>query len=113
MKLLQRKAIPWFGLAAVVLLGGAVATAKLALRPGRHAAPPDDGAPAPSHTVRAAADQADSQEADDTGEPRAIPVRTVHPRLDPSFAITVQELANVEPYFRADLRARVAGPIKF
>jgi multidrug efflux pump subunit AcrA (membrane-fusion protein) len=40
-------------------------------------------------------------------------VKTIRPRRDPSFGISVQQLATVEPFFRADLRARVAGPVTF
>src|SRR5262245_40109373 len=40
-------------------------------------------------------------------------VKTIRPRYDPSFTISDLELANVEAYYQADLRARVAGPVKF
>src|SRR6516164_1120637 len=43
----------------------------------------------------------------------AIPVKTILPRRDSTFAIAVQELASVEAFNRADLFARVAGPVKF
>src|SRR5207253_4231660 len=42
-----------------------------------------------------------------------VSVKVVHPRRDPGFVISVQELASVEAYFTADLYARVAGPVKY
>src|SRR5262249_43825694 len=46
------------------------------------------------------------------GEGAAVSVKTVRPRRDPSFRMTVEQPAYVEPYYQADLMARVAGPIK-
>lgn len=43
----------------------------------------------------------------------AILVQAVRPRCDPSFVISIQQLASVEAYYQADLRSRVAGPVKF
>jgi multidrug resistance efflux pump len=48
---------------------------------------------------------------DDTPAPAAVKV--IKPRLDPSFTMTVEEPAYVDPYARADLYAEVAGVIKF
>src|SRR5262249_14354407 len=42
----------------------------------------------------------------------AILVKTIYPRCDPSFQMTIEQPAYVEPYFQADLMARVAGPVK-
>lgn len=42
-----------------------------------------------------------------------LTVKVTRPKRDPGFAITVQQLATVEPYFQADLRSKVAGPIKY
>src|SRR5436309_6612552 len=42
-----------------------------------------------------------------------LSVRVIRPKRDPSFVIAVQQLATVEPYFQADLRSKVAGPIKY
>jgi multidrug resistance efflux pump len=39
-------------------------------------------------------------------------VRTVHPRLDPKFRISNQQIAAVEPFYQAGLRARAAGAIR-
>jgi multidrug efflux pump subunit AcrA (membrane-fusion protein) len=45
-------------------------------------------------------------------EGSAITVKTIRPRHDPSFQMTVEQPAYVEAYYQADLMARVAGPIK-
>ncbi len=40
-------------------------------------------------------------------------VETVHPNSDPNFAISVTEPAYVSAFFRAELEARVAGPVRY
>jgi multidrug efflux pump subunit AcrA (membrane-fusion protein) len=40
-------------------------------------------------------------------------VKTVHPRSDATFQMTVEEPAFVEAYYQADLMSRVAGPVKY
>jgi multidrug efflux pump subunit AcrA (membrane-fusion protein) len=45
------------------------------------------------------------------GDEPAIEVTTVSPRLTREFAVTAEAPAYVEPYYRADLEARVAGPV--
>jgi multidrug efflux pump subunit AcrA (membrane-fusion protein) len=42
----------------------------------------------------------------------AVTVNTIHPRRDPSFAMTVSEPAYVEAYYTSELKSRVAGPVK-
>jgi multidrug resistance efflux pump len=42
-----------------------------------------------------------------------VTVKTIHPKRDPSFVVTFQQYANVEPYYQADLRARASGVVKF
>ncbi len=43
----------------------------------------------------------------------AIPtVKVVRPKRESSVAITVDQIASVEPYYRADLRARASGTVK-
>ena len=42
-----------------------------------------------------------------------ISVKTIHPRLDKDFQITVSRPAEVEPYYRANLEAQVAGEVKW
>ncbi|HEV3202882.1 MAG TPA: efflux RND transporter periplasmic adaptor subunit [Gemmataceae bacterium] len=46
-------------------------------------------------------------------QPEPILVKTIHPKRDPSFAISVNQPAYVEGYFSADLMAKVAGQVKF
>jgi multidrug efflux pump subunit AcrA (membrane-fusion protein) len=58
------------------------------------------------HSV-AAADRAHAPGT--TAEP--IPVNVGQPRLDSSFSMNVTQPAYVEPYYRIELRARVAGPV--
>jgi multidrug efflux pump subunit AcrA (membrane-fusion protein) len=54
------------------------------------------------------------QEAQATQEPeRAISVCTVNPKLDPAFEMPVEEPGYVEAYYRAELEARQAGPVKY
>jgi multidrug resistance efflux pump len=54
--------------------------------------------------------QASGPEGDE--EASAIAVKTIHPRRDPSFSTSIEQPAYVEGYYRADLMARVAGPVK-
>ena len=42
-----------------------------------------------------------------------ITVKVIQARNDPSFVLTVQQLATVEPYFEAELRSQVAGGVKY
>jgi multidrug resistance efflux pump len=39
-------------------------------------------------------------------------VKVVKPRRDPNIALIVDQLATIEPYFRADLRARASGLVR-
>src|SRR5437588_2490085 len=96
-----RTKLLWGTLTGVFALGVVTAIAAQKFLPDQNAAAGHVAAPTP----------ADDDEAG--GQPIDIPVKTIHPKRDPSFIISVQELASVEPYYRADLRARVAGPIKF
>lgn len=49
---------------------------------------------------------------DEDPDPRLV-VKTIYPKLDPSFVRSITAPAYVEPYFRADLYSHVAGPVKF
>jgi multidrug efflux pump subunit AcrA (membrane-fusion protein) len=50
---------------------------------------------------------------DSAGGDRSRPsVRTVRPAKHPSLVVSVQELAKVEAFFQAELRARTAGQVK-
>src|SRR5438105_4667250 len=56
---------------------------------------------------------ADGEDEDDAASEAQVPtVKTIRPRRDPSFVISVDEPAYVEAYFKADLMARAAGPVK-
>lgn len=44
---------------------------------------------------------------------KAISVKTICPRCDKNFQLTVERPANVEAYYRADLEAQVAGEVKW
>jgi multidrug efflux pump subunit AcrA (membrane-fusion protein) len=57
--------------------------------------------------------QAASSEKTPETDTEAITVKTIRPRRDPAFQMTVEQPAYVEAYFQADLMARVAGPIKY
>lgn len=92
----------WFGLCSIGL-AGAVLAATIAAWPGTTpASRPEPG------TVAHHEDPTD-----DTGTSEPITVKVARPKADPSFVISIDELASVEPYFKADLYARVAGPVKF
>src|SRR5262249_34713394 len=42
-----------------------------------------------------------------------VPVKTIHPKRDRAFTVTSQQLATVEAYYQADLRARASGVVKY
>ncbi len=52
----------------------------------------------------------DEQDPDEGGR---IRVKTIHPQRDPSFVISVEEPAYVEPYYQTDILSQVAGRIKY
>lgn len=64
----------------------------------------------PYHVV--AGDRKASGFSDGSTTPHPVPVRVVHPKLDPSVQVTIEQLASVEAFFRADLRARASGIVK-
>lgn len=45
-------------------------------------------------------------------EPTVTSVKVVRPKRDASVQITVEQIATVEPYYRADLRARASGLVR-
>jgi multidrug resistance efflux pump len=57
-------------------------------------------------------DTAPNLEQERGGEDDAVSVKTIHPKRDPEFSATVEQPANVEAYYQADLMARLAGPVK-
>jgi multidrug resistance efflux pump len=48
-----------------------------------------------------------------TDDESQILVRTLKPKRDPAFVLTIRELAYVEPYYQASLMSQVAGRVKF
>src|SRR5262245_34263609 len=64
----------------------------------------------PTSVVPAVAASAGDGEDDSGG---VVRVRTIRPRKSASLELTVEQPAYVEAYYRADLEARVAGPVKF
>jgi multidrug resistance efflux pump len=64
------------------------------------------------HHAAAPGEPAADDEDDSAGNTQVATVKTIKPKRDPSFVIAVDEPAYVEPYFKADLMARVAGPVK-
>jgi multidrug efflux pump subunit AcrA (membrane-fusion protein) len=61
---------------------------------------------------RAASPPASEPDEKSATEQSAISVKTIHPRRDSSFQMTVEQPAYVDAYYQADLQARVAGPVK-
>jgi multidrug efflux pump subunit AcrA (membrane-fusion protein) len=59
---------------------------------------------------------ASTSSSSDRDEPEAysseITVKTIHPRRDPSFRMSVERPAYVDAYYQADLFSRVAGTVK-
>jgi multidrug efflux pump subunit AcrA (membrane-fusion protein) len=91
---MRKRTLTRWALAAVVLaaLGGAAAYAV-------------------HWSGRATASPAAEPPPAEEGDEPAIEVTTVAPRLTKEFAVTAEAPAYVEPYYRADLEARVAGPV--
>jgi len=48
---------------------------------------------------------------EDAGGGDPISIKTIHPRHDPAFNTSIEQPAFVEGYYKADLMARVPGPI--
>jgi multidrug efflux pump subunit AcrA (membrane-fusion protein) len=84
-------------LAGVLVLVGCLVSGGLAMRPllggNANGAPPEE---------------AHLDEGDGAG---SITAEVIQPRLDPNFTVTVTQPADVQPYYRIDIRARVAGPV--
>ena len=47
------------------------------------------------------------------GQAAAVRLKTIHPRTIPQFEISVEQPADVAPYFRVELYAEVAGQVTF
>src|SRR5262249_15250196 len=47
------------------------------------------------------------------GDESQIVIKTIKPKRNPSFVLSIRELAYVEPYYQAPLLSQVAGRVKF
>src|SRR5262245_4256019 len=53
-------------------------------------------------------------EGQDPPDSEEVPtVKTVHPKRDKAFTVSVHQFATVEPYYLAELRARASGVVKY
>jgi multidrug efflux pump subunit AcrA (membrane-fusion protein) len=68
--------------------------------------PPTNVAPVPA--AANAPDDEDPPEGDEVAV-----VKTVHPKRDKTFTVTVHQYATVQAYYQVDLRARASGVIKY
>jgi multidrug efflux pump subunit AcrA (membrane-fusion protein) len=64
--------------------------------------------PAPDIVIANVADDDDPPEGD---EPPVV--KTVHPKRDKTYTVTVHQYATVQAYYQVDLRARASGVIKY
>jgi multidrug resistance efflux pump len=96
MTFLRKKSVLGVGIATAVVLGAALVVGVVLATHGTGVFTP---------SARAAAEE-------EGGEESEISVKTIRPRRDPSFSTSIEQPAFVEGYYKADLMARVAGPIK-
>jgi multidrug resistance efflux pump len=94
----------WMGLSLLVCIAAAVAVA-VAAWPSPGSASKKEAAGATQNVERGPDEEPEA--------PQAITVKVTRPKANPSFVISIEELASVEPYFKADLFARVAGPVRY
>jgi multidrug resistance efflux pump len=87
----------WLGVAAVIAVLGIGLFFALRPRSGQHA----NGSERPTSAGNG------------SGGGAAVRVSTLHPKSDPSFAISMQQIAGVHSYFEVGLKARVAGLVKY
>jgi multidrug resistance efflux pump len=52
-------------------------------------------------------------ETDENGGSRSMAVKVVRPKRDANFRVSNQQLATVEPFYEAELRARASGVVRF
>ncbi len=100
MRFLRRKSVLGAGLAAGLLVAAVTGFGLLSGCGGQ-------SSPASSARASGSGEAAEGESGGDT-----ISVKTVHPKHDPSFSTSVEQPAFVGAYYQADLKARVAGPIK-
>jgi HlyD family secretion protein len=90
---LSRRTLIW--LAGLALTVGVVSGAWALFRGGAHPIHPIEGKPGA-----------------DGGPSATVAVKTIHPKRDPYFRISTEQLAIVEPFYQAGLRSRVPGVVK-
>src|SRR5438128_965815 len=83
-----RTKLLWGTLAGVFVLGVVTAIAAQKLLPDR-----------PAVAANPVVQVTPSDDEETGGQPMQVPVHTIRPKRDPAFTISVQELANVEPYY--------------
>jgi multidrug efflux pump subunit AcrA (membrane-fusion protein) len=98
MKLILKKVLWGTALTSALALAAAVVAILAGARPGEQ------------HQAAAAEESGSgAQDADDG----VLSVKTIRPKHNPAFVISVKELADVEGFFQTELRSRVAGTVKF
>src|SRR5438552_11410515 len=70
--------------------------------------PPAHHGPAPAPATANAREDDEPPEGDDWPT-----VKTVHPKRDKTYTLTVHQYATVQAYYQAELRARASGVIKY
>jgi multidrug resistance efflux pump len=98
MQLLHKKTLWGLGLVGALVLGTIVVAVVLTA-----------GSPRVNFANGA---QGTGAESADSGN-GALAVKTIRPKCDPSFALSVQEPAQVTPYYLSELEAQVAGRMEF
>jgi multidrug resistance efflux pump len=63
------------------------------------------------HALLVLESSAAAQEEAESPAKNAISVKTITPHRDPSFTVSIEQPAYVSAYYRADLLAKVAGPV--
>lgn len=69
--------------------------------------------PNASHPKKNGAVHASTSDDEEVDEDARLTVKTIHPKNDPNFVRSVTAPAYVEAYYRADLFAQIAGPVKY
>src|SRR5947209_5153412 len=98
MRHFKKQTFWWAGSAVSVLVVGAVIAFIAGQQPAQqlHASPALESSPAPQ----------------DEGGGGALSVKTIFPKCNPAFAFSVQEPAEVKPYYISELDSQVAGQLE-
>jgi multidrug resistance efflux pump len=100
--LTKKTALPLFAVAAAAI---AIVAGTCALLPSQRQLSSNASADDPPAAAAASSD--------DDVNPDLLQVKVIKPRRDPAFTMTVSEPAYVEAYYKAPLKAKVSGPVKF